>query len=106
MAEQPQEGATHALGVAETHGARDRLDRLTALLDAGTSSLGAKPFDRLGWGLARFEAECAGELARAEASHRREALDRKRLVQVSARKRQRAPDPIAFRFEVQQRGEL
>jgi hypothetical protein len=99
-AEEFDEGAPHALGVGETYGLCDQLDRLRALKQSYTCRFDTKPLNGFRRRFARFTPECPAELADTEVRRVSEAFDRQRLVQVIARERQRDPYPIRVRLHL------
>jgi hypothetical protein len=106
LAEAAQEGAAHALGIAEADLARDDFERLGAGLDAQPRRLGPEALDRLGRGLAGLGEKGAAELARAETGDLGETLDRELLVEMLAGEGERRPDTVGFRIEIEHGREL
>jgi hypothetical protein len=106
VAEVADKGAAHPLGVSEADLLGDLFHRLQPGFHTWACGFGAQAFHRFCRGLTGFRQKHPAELARADASGRREPLHRQRFVQVFARESQGLTDAIGRRAEFHQAGEL
>src|SRR6478735_6275013 len=101
LAEGADEGAPHALGIAESSRLRDELDRLARGLHALARDLDAQALDGLRGRRAGLGGKGAGKMPRAHAGAISEIFDRQAGVEVLARPGQQRTEAAVRRLQFQ-----
>src|SRR5271163_4832331 len=105
-AKQSNEGAAHALRVAEAAGLSNVLHGAAGAGDRAARRLGAQVFDGLGGGHARLGLECAREIARTHACMLREIRNAVPLIQMASYVVEQGCESAVGALHVEQSGEL